>query len=105
MVGIFLANVEMSWMMNSCVAKFNCTETVPACCDDTYVYTCEYFNPQEDYPTYCSFDPNRCGGCQSFDAIRTSLIRLLKRDYGLGTTRWEKITMSPIDYGEEGWNG
>jgi len=104
MVGTFHANVEMSGKMSSCIPKFNCTETVPACCDDNYVYKCEYFQPQEGYHTYCRFDPNRCGGCLSFDAIRTSMIRLLKKDYGLGTTRWKKVSLNPIDYGEEGWN-
>ena len=91
-------------IMSSCIPKFNCTETVPACCDDNYVYKCEYFQPQEGYHTYCVHDEDRCGRCTSFDATKKAMLRLLKDYYGLGTTRWKIVPSKPIDYGEEGWN-
>ena len=89
---------------HSCKPKFYCTETVSACCDDNYIYTCEYFQPQEDFPTYCRFDQNRCGVCSSFDAIRTSMTRLLKDNYGLGMCRWKTVRLEPINYGEDAFN-
>ena len=96
------------FQIQSCNIKFNCTETVSACCDDDYIYKCEYFKPQShpeyNFSRYCVHDENRCGVCASNDAQRDAMTLLLKQKHGMGTCRWKKITMTPIDYGEEGWN-
>jgi hypothetical protein len=90
-------------MTQSCTPKFYCTETTNAICDENYTYKCEFFACQKDFPPYCQFDPNRSGACASFNAIRLSMTQLLKKEYGLGHTRWKKI--EPIDYADEGgWN-
>ena len=92
------------FQIQSCNIKFNCSETTNAICEDNYIYTCEYFQPQDEFSNYCVYDEHRCGNCSSFDAQRDAMALLLKRKYGMGTCRWKKVTMSPIDYGEEGWN-